>query len=72
MRKVSIDREILAQELRLAAIKGRPFNYVLRDLRRDYDTSKIEDTKMLSKINEAYDSMTFLVAERKVRYNLVG
>lgn len=72
MRKVTIDREILAQELRLAALKGREFNYVLRSLRRDYDTRPIENQELLGKLNQAYDDMCFLALERKVKFNMVA
>ena len=72
MRKVTIDREILAQELRLAALKGMQFNHVLRNLRRDYETRPIENQEMLGKIGEAYDTMCFMVVERKVKFNMVA
>jgi hypothetical protein len=72
MRKVTLDRQTLGQEMRLAAIKGIPFNYLLRNLRRDYDASLIENSALLGKLDEAYNTMCFMASERKVKYNMVG
>lgn len=72
MRKVLIDKAILTQEMRLAAIKGMQFNYLMRNLRRDYDTTPIENSDILRKLDESYATLSFIATERKVKYGMVG
>lgn len=71
MRKVLINREILAEEMRLAARRGIPFSRVWENLQRDYHVQNVNPA-MLDRIKCNYNTLLFICEERKNRYGLVG
>jgi hypothetical protein len=71
MRKVLIDREILAGEMRHAAQIGLPFSRVWDNLQRDYHIQNV-DKVMLDQLKQNYNTLLFIVEERKNRYGNVG
>jgi hypothetical protein len=71
MRKM-IDRETLGAEMRHAAQRRYSFNKLLSILRTDYITTDIEHPEVLDKLEGVYNTLLFMVDERRVRYNKVG
>ena len=68
--KYTIVRETLSAEMRLAAKKRLSFKSFVNGLRMDYNIQPIEDK--LKELEYHYNTLLFMVEERKSRFNQCG
>lgn len=71
MRKQWINKDILSEEMRLAAQKRIPFKRVWENLQRDYNIQMITPVQ-LDQIRQHYNTLLFICEERKNRYGIAG
>jgi len=69
--RYNLDREKLAAEMRHAAQKGIPFTRLMDNLIRDYKLKNVDD-ELRKRLQYNYNTLLFIVEERKNRYGRCG
>ena len=72
MLKRVIDRPTMGAEMAYAAQRNYPFHKLLNNLRRDYNIQPYDNSKCIKMLESNYNTLLFIVGERKQRYNNVG
>jgi hypothetical protein len=67
-----ITKELLREEMHLASKKNISFKSFLNALKNDYILTPVENPEFLKALECHYDTLLFMVHERKNRYSLCG